>query len=71
MDSYPKKLEKYLTALTPEERSERELLFEKTLASAQEHHFQSPRFWAMRQIISGMTPAQIKNKIQHRLHKLK
>ena len=69
MPSYPSKLLKYLNSLPTEEQEAKKRLFEQTLSKAQSHGFQSPRFWATRQILSGLNGQQIQHKIQKRLVK--
>lgn len=70
MNDYPKKLAVYLETLDPEQRAAREKLYRSTLAQAQEHHLQSPRFWAARQIIAGLNDHQIQHKIQKRIKRI-
>ena len=67
MKSYPTKLKRYLNGLTPAERQEKTELFEKILEKAQTLGLQSPRFWAMRQIVSGLNAGQIEQKIKQRI----
>lgn len=69
MHALPSKLLKYLNGLASPERQAKERLFEQTLALAHQHGFQSPRFWATRQILSGLNGQQIQHKIQKRLVK--
>jgi hypothetical protein len=69
--SYPTKLIKYLEALPQDQRQAREALFSFALDQAETHHFQSPRFWAMRQAISGISMAQVEEKIRRRIHGVK
>ncbi|MCH7917183.1 MAG: hypothetical protein IIC50_04265 [Planctomycetes bacterium] len=71
MPSYPSKLLKYVNSLPIEEQEAKKRLFEQTLSKAQSHGFQSPRFWAMRQIVQGLSEGQIQQKIQRRLDKQK
>ncbi len=66
MQSYPTKLKRYLNGLTSPERQEKAQLFEQILERAQSLGLQSPRFWAMRQIVSGLNAGQIEQKIKHR-----
>jgi hypothetical protein len=70
MDDYPKKLVAYLNTLEPEQRTLRERLYRTTLAQALEHNLQSPRFWAARQIIAGLTTGQIQHKILKRIRRV-
>ena len=67
MQSYPAKLKRYLDSLTPPDRQAKAQLFEQILEKAQTHGLQSPRFWAMRQIVSGLNAGQIEQKIKQRL----
>ena len=69
MPPYPTKLLKYLEGLRAGEAQAKKRLFEQTLAQAQSHGFQSPRFWAMRQILSGLSEQRIQQKIKRRLAK--
>jgi hypothetical protein len=64
---YPKKLTKYLDTLPADQRHSRETLFTYALEQAEKHQFQSPRFWAMRQVISGISMAQVEEKIRRRV----
>jgi hypothetical protein len=66
MQSYPTKLKRYLNGLTPADRQEKAQLFEQTLEKAQALGLQSPRFWAMRQVVSGLNAGQIEQKIKQR-----
>jgi len=70
MDDYPKKLVAYLNTLEPDQRASREQLYRTTLAQALEHNLQSPRFWAARQIIAGLTTGQIQHKILKRIRRI-
>ena len=65
--TYPTKLIRYLDALPDDQRQAREALFNYALEQAVTHHFQSPRFWAMRQTISGISMVQVEEKIRRRL----
>ncbi|MFC1652966.1 hypothetical protein ACFL3F_04520 [Planctomycetota bacterium] len=69
MQEYPKKLVKYLDTLPPEQRNQQQQLYQETLAQAVAQGFQSPKFWATRQIIAGLTAGQIQHKIQRRMRK--
>ncbi len=69
MNKYPAKLVKYLNTLSAEQRAEKEQLYDQTFDLAQKHGFQSARFWAMRQVVSGLTRAQIGQKVQARIKK--
>ena len=66
MKSYPTKLKRYLEGLAPLDRQEKTKLFEQTLERAQAHGLQSPRFWAMRQVVSGLDAGRIEQKIKQR-----
>lgn len=70
MDDYPKKLVAYFDTLEPDQRTIREQLYRTTLAQALEHNLQSPRFWAARQVIAGLTTGQIQHKIQKRIRRI-
>ncbi len=65
--SYPQKLIKYLDSLPEDQRSAREALYVHALAQAETHKFQSPRFWAMRQAVSGISMVQLEEKIRRRM----
>ena len=67
MNPYPAKLIKYLDALSPDERRTKALLFERTLDAAQRNGLQSPRFWAMRQVLAGLDARQIEQKMRRRI----
>ena len=67
MQSYPTKLKRYLESLAPPDRQAKAQLFEQTLERAQTLGLQSPRFWAMRQVLSGLNAGQIEQKIKQRL----
>ena len=69
MNQYPAKLTKYLNTLDAEERHAKEHLYSHAYEQALEHEFQSARFWAMRQVVSGLTLAQIEQKIRLRMQK--
>ena len=69
MQSYPTKFKRYLDGLAPTDRQAKAQLFEQTLEKAVTHGLQSPRFWAMRQIVSGLSAGQIDQKIKQRLNK--
>ena len=69
--SYPTKLIKYLATLPEDQRQAREALFTFALDQAERHHFQSPRFWAMRQAISGISMVQVEEKIRRRINGMK
>lgn len=66
---YPKKLIKYLDTLPEDQKQAREALYNYALEQATEHQFQSPRFWAMRQAVSGISMTQLEEKIKRRLGK--
>ena len=69
--SYPQKLIKYLDSLPDDQKQARETLFNFALEQAETHKFQSPRFWAMRQIVSGISMAQVEEKIKRRVSAMK
>ena len=64
---YPKKLTKYLDTLPEDQRPAREALYAHALEQAESHGFQSPRFWAMRQAVSGISMVQLEEKIRRRV----
>jgi hypothetical protein len=66
MEEFPKKLAAYLNTLDDKEKDEKTRLFQSLVEQAQTHKFQSPRFWAMRQVISGRSLEQIKRNIKKR-----
>lgn len=68
--SYPKKLTKYLDTLPEDQRKVREALYAHALEQAEAHGFQSPRFWAMRQAVSGISMEQLKEKIRRRVNRV-
>jgi hypothetical protein len=67
VNKLPRKLEKYLATLPEEEREERIKLFEELEDIARKQKFQSPRFWAMRQVISELPRGAIDIKINRRI----
>ena len=69
--SYPQKLIKYLETLPEDQRSAREALYAHALEQAEAHKFQSPRFWAMRQAVSGISMVQLEEKIRRRVSAMK
>ncbi|GAX62392.1 general glycosylation pathway protein [Candidatus Scalindua japonica] len=69
MEEFPRKLTAYLNTLNEEEKDEKARLFHSLIEEAQAHKFQSPRFWAMRQILSGRSLEQIKRNIKKRVTK--
>ena len=69
--SYPQKLIKYIEALPEDQRSARETLYAHALEQAEAHKFQSPRFWAMRQAVSGISMVQLEEKIRRRVSAMK
>ena len=69
MKEFPKKLNVYLNTLDEKEKDEKTRLFQSLVEKAQTHKFQSPRFWAMRQIISGRSLEQIERNIKKRITK--
>ena len=66
MEEFPKKLTTYLNTLDEKEKVEKTRLFQSLVEKAQSHKFQSPRFWAMRQVLSGRSLEQIKRNIRKR-----
>ncbi|MBT3355339.1 MAG: hypothetical protein HN402_10490 [Candidatus Scalindua sp.] len=66
MEEFPKKLTAYLNTLDEKEKVEKTRLFQSLVEKAQSHKFQSPRFWAMRQVLSGRSLEQIKRNIRKR-----
>ncbi len=69
MEEFPKKLIAYLNTLDEKENGEKTRLFQSLVKKAQTHKFQSPRFWAMRQILSGRSLEQIERNIKKRITK--
>ncbi len=69
MEEFPKKLTVYLDTLDEKEKDEKIRLFQSLVEEAQVHKFQSPRFWAMRQVLSGRSLEQIKRNIKKRIAK--
>ena len=67
MEEFPKKLTAYLNTLDEKEKDEKTRLFQSLVEKAQSNKFQSPRFWAMRQVISGRSLEQIKRNIKKRI----
>ncbi len=67
MEEYPKKLTAYLNTLSERERDEKARQFQSLVEKAQTHKFQSPRFWAMRQVLSGRSLEQIERNIKKRI----
>jgi len=67
MEDIPKKLAKHLQQLDAVECEQQKQMFYQLLAKAETEHFQSPRFWAMRQILAGRTMAEINRKITKKL----
>ena len=69
MEEFPKKLTAYLNTLDEKEKGEKARLFQSLAEKAQTHKFQSPRFWAMRQVLSGRSLKQIERNIKKRITK--
>ena len=69
MEEFPKKLTAYLNTLDEKEKGEKARLFQSLAEKAQTHKFQSPRFWAMRQVLSGRSLEQIERNIKKRITK--
>jgi hypothetical protein len=69
--SYPQKLIKYIETLPEDQRPARETLYAHALEQAETHKFQSPRFWAMRQAVSGISMVQLEEKIRRRVSAMK
>ncbi len=67
MEEFPKKLTAYLNTLDEKVKDEKTRLFQSLVEEAQTHKFQSPRFWAMRQILSGRSLEQIKRTLEREL----
>ena len=66
MEEFPKKLTAYLDTLDEKKRDEKTKLFQSLVEKAQSNKFQSPRFLAMRQVLSGRSLEQIKRNIKKR-----
>jgi hypothetical protein len=69
MEEFPKKLTAYLDTLSETEKVVKTRLFQSLVEKAQTHKFQSPRFWAMRQVLSGRSLEQIERNIKKRITK--
>ncbi len=69
MEEFPKKLTAYLNTLDEKKKDEKAKLFQSLVEKAQTHNFQSPRFWSMRQILSGRSLEQIERNIKKRITK--
>jgi hypothetical protein len=69
MEEFPKKLTAYLNTLDEKDKDEKTRLFQSLVEKAQTHKFQSPRFWAMRQVLSGRSQEQIERNIKKRITK--
>ena len=67
MNKYPAKLIKYLQTLSEQEQKQKKALYDRIYDTAVKNNFQSARFWAMRQIVSGLNTAQIEQKINKRI----
>ena len=67
MTAIPGKLKKYLTTITPEEHEGKLALYQELKEIAQKNDFQSPGFWAMRQVISERDRSEIDRKIDKRI----
>jgi hypothetical protein len=65
----PPKLSKFLSKLSAEDKTLQEQRFDRILKVAIDHRFQSPRFWAMRMILSGEDDRQIQRKIEKKIRK--
>lgn len=71
MLNIPPKLQKFLNTLECKERLFEEKRFHSFYHFAQENSFQSPRFWAMRQVLSRKSDAEILRNAQKRISKVK
>ena len=69
MEEFPKKLTAYLNTLSETEKGVKSRLFQSLVEKAQTHKFQSPRFWAMRQVLSGRSLEQIERNVKKRITK--
>ncbi|MBF0198329.1 MAG: hypothetical protein HQL32_11490 [Planctomycetes bacterium] len=69
MQELPKKLKKYLQKLDHDKANEAKELFFTYLNLAEENQFQSPRFWAMRQVLSERSEQQVMSKANKRIRK--
>jgi len=69
MEEFPRKLTAYLNTLDEKDKDEKTRLFQSLVEKAQTHKFQSPRFWAMRQVLSGRSLEQIERNIKKRIVK--
>ena len=66
MQPIPPKLLKYIATLPEAVQKEKIDLFNNILAQATRLNLQSARFWAMRQVVSGKTIAEIERKLKKR-----
>lgn len=66
MQPIPPKLLKYIAKLPEAVQKEKIDLFNNILAQARRLNLQSARFWAMRQVVSEKTIAEIELKLKKR-----
>jgi hypothetical protein len=71
MQDVPPKLLKKISHLSPEEQQERIKLFKQLEISARIEEIQSPRFWAMRQVLAERSEKEIKRKLDKRSRDMK
>jgi hypothetical protein len=69
LNNIPPKLLKNLSALSEKEAQAGMERYKTYFALAESHQLQSPRHWAMRQVLSGRTDQQIQRKLKKRLSK--
>jgi len=67
MEEFPRKFTVYLDTLDEKEKDEKTRQFQSLVRKAHAHKFQSPRFWAMRQVLSGRSLEQIERDIKKRI----
>ena len=66
MRKFPPKLFKGLTETDGDVSLERQRRFLLFLKLAEANELQSPRHWALRQVLSGKTEGQVKDKLNRR-----
>ena len=66
MHDVPPKLLKKISHLSPDEQQQRIELFKELEISARIQELQSPRFWAMRQVLADRSEKEIKRKLNKR-----
>ena len=66
MQPLPPKLLKHIADMPEVIQAEKIALFNDIFKQAQALNLQSARFWAMRQVVSGRTQAEIQRKLKKR-----